>query len=83
MITFDRLVKGRSTRSQAARGMPAVYIRQLQNLEKIRRHVAVEGHGDVIARHADMILRASEASVPEENDRLDVQAAYDRVVGTS
>jgi uncharacterized membrane protein len=81
VITYERLVKGAFDKiRQAGRGMPAVYIRQLQNLEKILQYVASEGQDDVLLRHADMILRASEESVSEKNDRLDVQAAYDLVV---
>jgi uncharacterized membrane protein len=80
-ITYQRLVKGAfDTIRQAGRGMPAVYIRQLQILEKILQYVAGEGQGDVLIRHADMILRSSEESVPETNDRADVRAAYDLVV---
>jgi len=81
VITYERLVKGAFDKiRQAGRGMPAVYIRQLQNLEKILQYVAGEGHDDVVIGHAEMILRASEESVPEKNDRHDVQVAYDLVV---
>ena len=81
VITYERLVKGAFDKiRQAGLGMPAVYIRQLQNLEKILQYVVGDDQRDVICSHADMILRASEASVGEKNDRLDVQAAYDLVV---
>jgi uncharacterized membrane protein len=82
-ITYERLVKGAFDKiRQAGRGMPAVYIRQLQNLEKILRYASGERRRQVLARHADMILRASEESVSEKNDRLDVQAAFDLVMAT-
>jgi uncharacterized membrane protein len=68
-ITYERLVKGAFDK-----------IRQLQNLEKILRYAASEARCQVLCGHADMVLRASEESVPEKNDRLDVQAAYDLVV---
>ncbi len=81
VITYERLVKGAFDKiRQAGRAMPAVYIRQLQNLEKILQYVADEDQREVLVRHADMILRASEESVPEKDDRRDVQAAYDLVV---
>jgi uncharacterized membrane protein len=81
VITYERLVKGAFDKiRQAGLGMPAVYIRQLQNLEKILQYVVADEQREVIFSHADMILRASEASVGEQNDRLDVQAAYDLVV---
>jgi uncharacterized membrane protein len=81
VIAYERLVKGAGDKiRQAGRGMPAVYIRQLQNLEEILQYVVGDEQPGVIVGHADMILRASEESVAEHNDRLDVQAAYDLVV---
>ncbi len=81
VITYERLVKGAFDKiRQAGRGMPAVYIRQLQNLEKILQYVTSEAQRQILIRHADMILRGSEESVPEKNDRLDVVAAHDRVL---
>jgi uncharacterized membrane protein len=81
VITYERLVKGAFDKiRQAGRGMPAVYIRELQNLEKILQYVVGDEQRDVVVSHADMILRASEESVAEHNDRLDVQAAYELVV---
>ncbi|HEX3539217.1 MAG TPA: DUF2254 domain-containing protein [Acidimicrobiales bacterium] len=81
VITYPRLVKGAFDKiRQAARGMPAVYIRQLQNLEKIMQYVCAVDQCDVLREHAEMILRASDESVPEKNDRLDVLAAYERVL---
>jgi len=81
VITYQRLVKGAFDKiRQAGRGMPAVYIRQLQSLEKILQYVSGEGQREILLGHADMILRGSEESVPEKNDRLDVIAAYDNVM---
>ncbi|MDP9075377.1 MAG: DUF2254 domain-containing protein [Actinomycetota bacterium] len=81
VITYERLVKGAFDKiRQAGRGMPAVSIRQLQNLEKILQYVATDDRRGVLTRHAEMIVRASEESVLEINDRLDVNAAYDLVV---
>jgi uncharacterized membrane protein len=81
VITYERLVKGAFDKiRQAGRGMPAVYIRQLQNLAKIIEYVESAEQRDVLTSHADMILRASDESVTEKNDRRDVLAAYDGVV---
>ncbi len=81
VITYERLVKGAFDKvRQAGRGMPAVYIRQLQNLEKILQYVVSEGQREVLIGHAEMILRASNETVSESNDRRDVEAAYDLVV---
>ncbi len=77
VVTFDRLMKGAFDKiRQAGRGMPAVLIRQLQNLNKVAFAIGVEGDRDVVARHGEMILRASEESVPEPSDRDDVRSVY-------
>jgi uncharacterized membrane protein len=84
VITYDRLVKGAFDKvRQAGRGMPAVYIRQLQNLEKILQYAATRRQDQVLVHHAEMILRGSDESVAEENDRRDVQAAYELVVAAA
>jgi len=77
-ITFERLVKGAYDKvRQAGRGMPAVLIRQLENLSKIAMAVTDEGSRAVLIHHAEMILRSSDGSVAELSDRDDVRAAYD------
>ena len=81
VITYPRLVKGAFDKiRQAGKGMPAVYIRQLQNLEKILSYVSSQEQREVLIGHADMILRASDESVSEKNDRRDVERAYDLVI---
>ena len=78
VITYQRLVKGAFDKiRQARRGMPAVYIRQLQSIETILHCVTSDEQREALIRQADMILRASQESVPEPNDRLDVQACHD------
>jgi uncharacterized membrane protein len=77
-ITFDRLVKGATDKiRQAGRGMPAVLIRQLENLNKVASALPTGDGAEVIAHQATMILRASEDSVSEVEDRADVRAAFD------
>jgi uncharacterized membrane protein len=83
-ITQERLIKGATDKiRQAGRGMPAVLIRQLENLRKVMEAAFTPGQREVILHHADMILRASEESVAEEADRRDVQAAYDSLVAVT
>jgi uncharacterized membrane protein len=78
VLSFDRLVKGASDKiRQAGRGMPAVLIRQLENLEKIASVLGGGADAAVLTHQADMILRSSEESVSEPSDRDDVRAAYD------
>jgi uncharacterized membrane protein len=66
---------------QAGRGMPAVLIRQLENLAKIAEYTTSEEQSRLIRREADMLLRSSEESVSEPNDRDDVLVAYKSVLG--
>ena len=65
---------------QASRGMPAVMIRQLDALAKIKDCVTTDEQRQVLYDQAAMILRASLESVPEPADRADVQLSYDAVV---
>jgi len=79
-LSFDRFVQRAFEKiRQASAGMPAVMIRQLEALAKIREFAAEEQQS-VLVDQAAMILRASRASVPEEADRADVQRRYDAVV---
>jgi len=76
-ITFKRLVQKASDKiRQAGRGMPAVLIRQLENLEKVTVALADPDQRGVIDDEAAMILRSSEEAIPEPSDRADVLAAY-------
>ena len=77
-ITFDGLVRKASDKiRQSARGMPAVLIRQLENLAKVGLALGDGRERGVLGLEAEMILRASEESVPEPADRRDVLAAYE------
>jgi uncharacterized membrane protein len=83
-LTQERLIKGATDKiRQAGRGMPAVLIRQLENLQKVIAAACTPGQRAVILHHAELILRASEESVPEESDRRDVQAAYDSLLAVA
>jgi uncharacterized membrane protein len=78
VITYERLLKGATDKiRQAGRGMPAVLIRQLENLQKVMTLVSMPEEREAVLHHARMLLRASDESVSEESDRRDVQAAYD------
>jgi uncharacterized membrane protein len=84
VITLERLVKGATDKiRQAGTGMPAIYIRQLENFSKLIAAVCTDEQRNVVLRHADMILHASEESVPEAADRQDVRAAYDALSATA
>jgi uncharacterized membrane protein len=64
---------------QASRGMPAVMIRQLDGLTKVMAYTTSDSQRQVLLEQAEMILRSSEESVPEERDREDVRRRYDAV----
>lgn len=77
VITHDRLLKGAIDKiRQAGRGMPAVFIRQLKNLQKVMHVASTPAQREMLLHHARMIVRASEESVLEPSDKDDVQAAY-------
>ena len=76
-VRFDGLVRKASDKiRQSARGMPAVLIRQLENLAKVALALGDGRERGILGVEAEMILRASEESVPEPSDRRDVLAAY-------
>jgi uncharacterized membrane protein len=80
-ITLDFLVKRASDKiRQAGRGMPAVLIRQLENLHRVALALREGQPREAILRQAEMIVRASEESIPEPSDRADVHVAYDALV---
>lgn len=65
---------------QAGRGMPAVNIRQLDNLAKIAEYTSADEQRSVLERQARMILRSAQEAVPEPDDRRDVEEAHDAFV---
>ncbi len=81
IITYERMVKGAHDKvRQAAQGVPAVLIRQLENLQKVMQSTTSEPQRQVLLRHAHLIMRAAEASVAEESDKDDVRVVYDALV---
>jgi uncharacterized membrane protein len=79
-VGFPRLVERSHDKiRQASRGMPAVMIRQLDGLAKVMAYTTSSAQREVLLEQAAMILRASEESVPEAEDRADVRRRYDAV----
>ncbi len=79
-VSFRRLVERAHDKiRQASRGMPAVMIRQLDAIAKVMVRTNTAEQREVLLEQADMILRASEESVPEAADRADVRRRYDAV----
>ena len=79
-MSYRRLVERAFDKiRQAATGMPAVMIRQLDALAKMMVYTTTSDQRVVVREQADMILRSAEASVPEPGDLADVCARYERV----
>jgi uncharacterized membrane protein len=75
-VSYERLVQRSFEKiRQAADGMPAVLIRQLEALSKIMA-VAPPGRSRVLLDQAAMIARVSERTVPEPADQADIAARH-------
>ena len=75
-VSYERLVQRSFEKvRQAADGMPAVLIRQLDALAKVMA-VAPPGRFQVLLDQAAMIARVSERTVAEPADQADVTARY-------
>jgi len=75
-VSYERLVQRSFEKvRQAADGMPAVLMRQLDALSKVMA-VAPVGRSQVLLDQAAMIARVSQRSVPEETDQADITARY-------
>jgi uncharacterized membrane protein len=80
-LSYERVVNRAFDKTrQAGRGMPAVNIRQLDNLAKIAEYTSSDHQRAVLERQAGMILRSAEEAVPEPNDQQDVRTAHERAV---
>jgi uncharacterized membrane protein len=78
---FNRLVERTfDTIRQAASGMPAIMIRQLEALAKVIEQTPDRKRRTVLLREADAIQRLSQATVTEPTDRDDVTKRYEMVV---
>jgi uncharacterized membrane protein len=79
-VSYERLVQRSFEKvRQAAGGMPAVLIRQLDALHKIMT-VAPASRSQVLVDQADMIQRLSLRTVPEAADQADVTARYEALL---
>ena len=75
-VSYERLVQRSFEKiRQAADGMPAVLIRQLDVLSKVMA-VAPPGRSHVLLDQAAMIARVGERSVPEPADLADIAARH-------
>ncbi len=80
-LSYTRLIERAFEKiRQAGRGMPAVLIRQLEALSKIVENTTGPDQRELLRAQAEMIVTASEESIPEAADRAYVQRAYDGVL---
>jgi uncharacterized membrane protein len=79
-VSYERLVQRSFEKvRQAADGMPAVLIRQLDALYKIMA-VAPASRSQVLLDQAAMIQRVNLRTVPEEADRADITVRYEALL---
>ena len=78
---FDRLVNRTfDTIRQAAVGMPAIMIRQLDALAKVIEQTPDRARRTVLIRQAEAIQRSNLATVADPGDRDDVTQQYENVM---
>jgi uncharacterized membrane protein len=79
--SFDRLVeRAFDTIRQAASGMPAIMIRQLDAIAKVIEQVPDRKRRTALIRQAEAIQRSNLATVPDRSDRDDVTQRYEAVI---
>jgi uncharacterized membrane protein len=79
-VSYERLVQRSFEKvRQAAGGMPAVLIRQLEALSKVMA-VAPASRSQVLLDQAAMIQRVCERTVPEAEDQADITARYEALL---
>lgn len=84
LIEFDPSYERMVNRSfdkvrQSARGMPAVIIRLIDALAHIMENTTGPEQRAVLMRQAEMIMRAAEEDVQEENDLDDIRQRFGRL----
>jgi uncharacterized membrane protein len=80
-LSYERVVDRAFDKiRQSGRAMPAILIRQLDNLAKIAEYTTADDERAVLHRQATMIMRAADEAVAEPFDRQDVRRSYDRVL---
>ncbi len=79
-VSYERLVERAHEKiRQAAAGMPAILIRQLDALALITRSTDRPERLPVLLAQAGMIHRLAKESVPEPADLADIESAYQRL----
>jgi uncharacterized membrane protein len=83
-VSYERLVARAFEKiRQAARGMPAVLMRQLEALARIMLETRDDEQRRLLLAQAALIYEASEESVPQEADRADVRGRHAAVLAAA
>jgi uncharacterized membrane protein len=81
VISYESLLKRATDKiRQAGHGMPAVLIRQLENMQKVMTLVTNPEQREVLLHHARLVVSAGDQSVTEEADRADIHTAYETLL---
>jgi uncharacterized membrane protein len=79
-LSYARVINGAFDKvRQAGRGMPAIAIRQLSGLTRVMEYTVSAYQREVLMRQAEMIMRASEETVPEKRDLDDIRVRFAEV----
>jgi uncharacterized membrane protein len=83
-VSYTRLVERAFEKiRQAASGMPAVMIRQLEALTKVMNETHTPEQRELLLAQAAMIVRLSHETVREAADRADVEREYDGLLAAA
>jgi uncharacterized membrane protein len=79
--SYNRMIsRAFSKIRQAARGMPAVYIRMLDTISVVANATVSEAQRETLLDQVRMILRGAEGSVDEERDMQDIMARASKTI---
>jgi uncharacterized membrane protein len=79
--SYDRIVNRAFDKiRQSGRGMPPVSIRLLDAIAHVIEDTTSPGQRHALQRQADMVMRSADEAIPEQDDRADVRARYERVL---
>jgi uncharacterized membrane protein len=79
--SYDRMVNRAFDKiRQAARGMPAVIIRMMDAVAAIMEQTTSAEQRRTLARQAHMIFQSATETVPDANDREDIDVRFQRVL---
>jgi uncharacterized membrane protein len=83
-VRYERLVERAFEKiRQAARAMPAVFMRQLDALTRIMLETTLPEQRELLVEQAELVWRAAETSIGEPADLADVRRDYDVFLATA